>query len=121
MEIAYLDLQTDEDDAMATIVGASTEADRSDRLAFSPNAGLGVPEGTRSHSRRCPPVTLKTSGHWPARPGNKQSDGGPQASHYMPEYPARRSNGKSLNGCDWASPSLHYAPPDLRAATLNSR
>lgn len=32
---AYLDLQTDEDDAMATIVGASI----SYRLAFGPNAG----------------------------------------------------------------------------------
>ncbi len=32
---AYLDLQTDEDDAMANIVGASI----SYRLAFGPNAG----------------------------------------------------------------------------------
>ena len=46
-ETAYLDLHTDEDDAMATIVGASSEAShRSYRLAFGPNAGLGVPEVT---------------------------------------------------------------------------
>lgn len=34
-EAAYLDLQTDDDDAMATIVGASI----SYRIAFGPNAG----------------------------------------------------------------------------------
>ena len=64
-ESAYLDLQPDADDAMTTIVGASTEAsDRSYRLAFGPNAGLGVPEVRHSHSRHCPPVAQKTSSHW---------------------------------------------------------
>ncbi len=41
-ESAYLDLQPDDDDAMATIVGASI----SYRLAFGPNAGLGAPAET---------------------------------------------------------------------------
>jgi hypothetical protein len=43
-ESAYLDLQADQDDAMANIIGASSEAShRAYRLAFGPNAGLGVP------------------------------------------------------------------------------
>ncbi len=45
VESAYLNLQTDAEDAMASIVGASSEAShRSYRLAFGPNAGLGVPD-----------------------------------------------------------------------------
>ncbi len=68
-ESTYLDLQTDDGDAMATIVGASI----SYRLAFGPNAGLGAPEETHLPWKRCPPETRKTSGRWPARPGSKQS------------------------------------------------
>lgn len=39
-ESEHLDLYTDEEDAMLSIVGASI----SYRLAFGPNAGLGAPE-----------------------------------------------------------------------------
>ena len=39
-ESEYLDLQTEEEDAMSRIIGASI----SYRLAFGPNAGLGAPE-----------------------------------------------------------------------------
>jgi hypothetical protein len=39
-ESDYLDLYADEEDAMPGLVGASI----SYRLAFGPNAGLGVPE-----------------------------------------------------------------------------
>ena len=43
-ESEYLDLVQDEGDAMGAIVGVSTEAsDRTYRLAFGPNAGLGAP------------------------------------------------------------------------------
>jgi hypothetical protein len=59
-ESAYLDLQTDNDDAMVNIVGASIGY----RLAFGPNAGLGAPEETRLPCRRCPRVTPKTCGRW---------------------------------------------------------
>lgn len=51
-ESDYLDLQTQDDDAMATLIGASSEAalvrhpGRSYRLAFGPNAGLGAPDET---------------------------------------------------------------------------
>ena len=68
-ESAYLDLPTDNDDAMVNIVGASI----SYRLAFGPNAGLGAPEETLSPCRRWLPETPTTCGRWPARPGSKQS------------------------------------------------
>ena len=46
-ESEYLDLMQDEEDAMGAIVGASTDAsDRTYRLAFGPNAGLGAPDET---------------------------------------------------------------------------
>ena len=54
-ESAYLDLQTDNDDAMVNIVGASI----SYRLAFGPTR-----EERRLPCRRCPRATPKTCGRW---------------------------------------------------------
>jgi hypothetical protein len=46
-ESEYLDLMQGEEDAMGAIVGTSTDAsDRTYRLAFGPNAGLGAPDET---------------------------------------------------------------------------
>jgi len=85
-ESAYLDLRDDEDDAMATIVGASI----SYRLALGPNAGR----------KALTLQTLTTSDTEDQRSlVSKQSDGGPQDSHYMPGYLAGISNGKSSSGC----------------------
>ena len=81
---AYLDLQADDEDAMASIVGASI----SYRLAFGSNAGLGVPEVTLSHSRRCPPETLKINGRWQVNS---------LASLCMPGWPVKQANTRSWN------------------------
>lgn len=60
-ESAYLDLQDDDEDALAPIVGASPEAsDRSYRLAFGPNAGLGVPAERHSPYKPYRPATART-------------------------------------------------------------
>ena len=51
----YLDLLPDEDDAMNAIVGASITY----RLAFGPNAGLGVPEERHSPCRLYRPAPTR--------------------------------------------------------------
>lgn len=59
-ESAYLDLQTDEDDAIRR---------RPRRTSSAPPLAIGSPlapmrEERHSHCRRCPAATVKTSGRW---------------------------------------------------------
>lgn len=89
-ESDYLDLQADDDDAMATRIGASSEAShRSYRLAFGPNAGR------KAMTLQTIPATTTTS--MTEDLISRQSEGGPLASRCMRALPASPPSGKSWN------------------------
>jgi|APSaa5957512535_1039671.scaffolds.fasta_scaffold77639_1 hypothetical protein len=100
-ESEYLDLMQDEEDAMGAIVGASTDApDRTYRLAFGPNAGLGAPDETAD-------VTDSASENRAAqrrRPGKPAIRRRPPGFRCTPESPVNLISARSLS--DSADTSL---------------